>query len=168
MRSQRGRALVSQPRHRARTAACPRSSDHTSEVFSRIVPSSVRARCQLVPRASRSRLSPREHSILRSMSCGLSNKSIARELQIAPETVKSHVKGIFIPSSPCRRCAHAVSTAGALDCSEAPQCRVPSWLVLRASKVRTNGLAFVVDRRGARAVSRLGGKARRISLRRSG
>src|SRR5580704_8175896 len=39
-------------------------------------------------------LSPREHTVLRSMSNGLSNKRIAQELQIAPETVKSHVKGI--------------------------------------------------------------------------
>jgi ATP/maltotriose-dependent transcriptional regulator MalT len=58
-------------------------------------------------------LSPREHSILRSMSCGLSNKRIAQELQIAPETVKSHVKGIFIKLAVQTR-AHAVSTAGAL------------------------------------------------------
>jgi LuxR family maltose regulon positive regulatory protein len=58
-------------------------------------------------------LSPREHSILRSMSCGLSNKRIARDLQIAPETVKSHVKGIFIKLAVQTR-AHAVSTAGAL------------------------------------------------------
>jgi LuxR family maltose regulon positive regulatory protein len=58
-------------------------------------------------------LSPREHSVLRSMSCGLSNKRIAQELQIAPETVKSHVKGIFIKLAVQSR-AHAVSTAGAL------------------------------------------------------
>jgi ATP/maltotriose-dependent transcriptional regulator MalT len=58
-------------------------------------------------------LSPREHSVLRSMSCGLSNKRIALELQIAPETVKSHVKGIFIKLAVQTR-AHAVSTAGAL------------------------------------------------------
>ncbi len=58
-------------------------------------------------------LSPREHSILRSMSYGLSNKRIAQELQIAPETVKSHVKGIFIKLAVQTR-AHAVSTAGAL------------------------------------------------------
>ena len=38
-----------------RTAACPRSSDPTSEAFSRTVLSSVHARCRLVPRASRSR-----------------------------------------------------------------------------------------------------------------
>jgi LuxR family maltose regulon positive regulatory protein len=67
------------------------------------------------PRASRvtESLSPREHSVLRSMSCGLSNKRIAQELRIAPETVKSHVKGIFIKLAVQTR-AHAVSTAGAL------------------------------------------------------
>jgi ATP/maltotriose-dependent transcriptional regulator MalT len=58
-------------------------------------------------------LSPREHCVLRSMSCGLSNKRIAQELQIAPETVKTHVKGIFIKLAVQTR-AHAVSTAGAL------------------------------------------------------
>jgi ATP/maltotriose-dependent transcriptional regulator MalT len=66
-------------------------------------------------RASRAKesLSPREHSVLRSMSCGFSNKRIAQELQIAPETVKSHAKGIFIKLAVQTR-AHAVSTAGAL------------------------------------------------------
>jgi ATP/maltotriose-dependent transcriptional regulator MalT len=58
-------------------------------------------------------LSPREHSVLRSMSRGLSNKRIAQELQIAPETVKSHAKGIFIKLAVQTR-AHAVSTAIAL------------------------------------------------------
>jgi len=73
------------------------------------------SRGALPTRASRvtESLSPREHSILRSMSCGLSNKRIAQELQIAPETVKSHVKGIFIKLAVQSR-AHAVSTAGAL------------------------------------------------------
>ena len=67
------------------------------------------------PRPSRitESLSPREYSVLRSMSCGLSNKRIAQELQIAPETVKSHVKGIFIKLAVQTR-AHAVSTASAL------------------------------------------------------
>jgi LuxR family transcriptional regulator, maltose regulon positive regulatory protein len=69
----------------------------------------------LPTRASRvtESLSPREHSVLRSMSRGLSNKRIAQELQIAPETVKSHIKGIFIKLAVQTR-AHAVSTAGAL------------------------------------------------------
>jgi len=69
----------------------------------------------LPARASRvtESLSPREYSVLRSMSYGLSNKRIAQELKIAPETVKSHVKGIFIKLAVQTR-AHAVSTAGAL------------------------------------------------------
>jgi LuxR family transcriptional regulator, maltose regulon positive regulatory protein len=76
----------------------------------------ARLRTRTLPtRASRATesLSPREHSVLRSMSSGLSNKRIAQELQIAPETVKSHVKGIFIKLAVQTR-AHAVSTAGAL------------------------------------------------------
>jgi ATP/maltotriose-dependent transcriptional regulator MalT len=61
----------------------------------------------------RESLSPREHSVLRSMSRGLSNKRIAQELQIAPETVKSHAKGIFIKLAVQTR-AHAVATASTL------------------------------------------------------
>ena len=37
-------------------------------------------------------LSPRESNVLRLIGRGLSNKQIAQELQIAPETVKSHAK----------------------------------------------------------------------------
>lgn len=40
-------------------------------------------------------LSARERMIVLLMSNGLSNKEIARELRIAPETVKSHAKSIF-------------------------------------------------------------------------
>jgi ATP/maltotriose-dependent transcriptional regulator MalT len=58
-------------------------------------------------------LSPRECSVLRSMSYGLSNKRIAQALQISPETVKSHAKGIFIKLAVQTR-AHAVATASAL------------------------------------------------------
>jgi ATP/maltotriose-dependent transcriptional regulator MalT len=65
--------------------------------------------------ASRAResLTARERSVLRSMSSGLSNKRIAQELHIAPETVKSHAKGIFIKLAVQTR-AHAVATASAL------------------------------------------------------
>jgi ATP/maltotriose-dependent transcriptional regulator MalT len=76
----------------------------------------ARQRARTSPtRASRVResLSPRERSVLRSMSSGLSNKRIAQELQIAPETVKSHAKGIFIKLAVQTR-AHAVATASAL------------------------------------------------------
>jgi|SRR5580704_14174933 ATP/maltotriose-dependent transcriptional regulator MalT len=41
------------------------------------------------------RLSTRERSIVLLMGRGLSNKRIARQLSIAPETVKSHAKRIF-------------------------------------------------------------------------
>jgi ATP/maltotriose-dependent transcriptional regulator MalT len=41
-------------------------------------------------------LSPRERHIVTLMSHGLSNKRIARQLGIAPETVKSHAKHIFL------------------------------------------------------------------------
>ena len=40
-------------------------------------------------------LSARERAIVRMMGDGLSNKVIARQLSIAPETVKSHAKSIF-------------------------------------------------------------------------
>jgi ATP/maltotriose-dependent transcriptional regulator MalT len=40
-------------------------------------------------------LSVRERTIVRLMGDGLSNKRIARQLCIAPETVKSHAKSIF-------------------------------------------------------------------------
>ncbi len=41
------------------------------------------------------RLSARETTIVLLMGRGLSNKRIARQLSIAPETVKSHAKRIF-------------------------------------------------------------------------
>ena len=41
------------------------------------------------------RLSARERTIVLLMGHGLTNKMIARQLSIAPETVKSHAKRIF-------------------------------------------------------------------------
>jgi len=58
-------------------------------------------------------LTPRERDILAMISQGLSNKHIARTLKISPETVKSHVKNIFLKLSVGTRAA-AVSRAGAL------------------------------------------------------
>lgn len=60
--------------------------------------------------AARNLLSVKETIILRLISVGLSNKNIARELQIAPETVKSHAKHIFIKLSAKTR-AEAVARA---------------------------------------------------------
>jgi DNA-binding CsgD family transcriptional regulator len=50
---------------------------------------------QLSSRASDT-LTAREHDVLAMISQGLSNKHIARALEISPETVKSHVKHIFL------------------------------------------------------------------------
>jgi DNA-binding CsgD family transcriptional regulator len=41
-------------------------------------------------------LTPRERDVLAMISQGLSNKRIARALELSPETVKSHVKHIFL------------------------------------------------------------------------
>jgi LuxR family maltose regulon positive regulatory protein len=67
-----------------------------------------------VPRAtirSSESLSVRECDILTMVAQGLSNKRIAKALTIAPETVKSHVKRIFIKLEVKTR-AEAVSRAG--------------------------------------------------------
>jgi LuxR family transcriptional regulator, maltose regulon positive regulatory protein len=58
-------------------------------------------------------LSPRERNILERIGQGRSNKEIARELGIAPETVKSHIKNIFVKLGVDRR-ANAVSRAQSL------------------------------------------------------
>ena len=58
-------------------------------------------------------LSAREGDILRLIAGGLSNKEIARNLAITPETVKSHVKHIFTKLSVEKR-AQAVSRAQSL------------------------------------------------------
>jgi LuxR family maltose regulon positive regulatory protein len=58
-------------------------------------------------------LSAREGAILNFIAQGLSNKEIARTLAIAPETVKSHVKHIFIKLGAEKR-AQAVARAQSL------------------------------------------------------
>ena len=58
-------------------------------------------------------LSARETDILKLIAEGLSNKEIARDLVIAPETVKSHVKNIFAKLNVEKR-AQAVSRAQSL------------------------------------------------------
>ncbi len=58
-------------------------------------------------------LSPRERYILELIGGGQSNKEIARALGIAPETVKSHVKNMFVKLSVERR-AQAVYRAQSL------------------------------------------------------
>ena len=58
-------------------------------------------------------LSIRERMIVRLMGDGLSNKRIARQLIISPETVKSHAKSIFLKLTAQSR-AQAVYRAATL------------------------------------------------------
>ncbi len=58
-------------------------------------------------------LTARERDVLAMISQGLSNKRSARALEISPETVKSHVKHIFLKLEVGTR-AEAVSRAGLL------------------------------------------------------
>ena len=58
-------------------------------------------------------LTARERDILVLISQGLSNKRVARTLKISPETVKSHVKNIFLKLAVTSRSA-AVFQAGSL------------------------------------------------------
>jgi DNA-binding CsgD family transcriptional regulator len=48
-------------------------------------------------------LTARERDVLAMISQGLSNKRVARALEISPETVKSHVKHIFMKLEVCTR-----------------------------------------------------------------
>ena len=63
--------------------------------------------------STRKVLTRRECLVMRLIGHGLSNKHIARELQIAPETVKSHAKHIFVKLSVQTR-AEAVARAAGL------------------------------------------------------
>ena len=58
-------------------------------------------------------LTARQRDIVAMISQGLCNKRIARALEISPETVKSHVKHIFLKLTASTR-AEAVSRAGSL------------------------------------------------------
>ena len=69
--------------------------------------------CALPIYTERESLSARERSIVELIAQGQSNKEIARTLGITPETVKTHVKNVFVKLAVDKR-AHAVSRAQAL------------------------------------------------------
>ena len=64
-------------------------------------------------------LSGRERNVLELIGHGQSNKEIARDLGVTPETVKSHVKNIFAKLGVQRR-AQAVSRAQSLGLIRMP------------------------------------------------
>jgi LuxR family maltose regulon positive regulatory protein len=92
-------------------------SEHLMSYVDRLMADSQRARQdRLVPtfRAQALHaLSTRETEILKLIAQGLSNKEIARSLDIGPETVKSHLKSVFTKLGVERR-AQAVSRAQTL------------------------------------------------------
>jgi LuxR family maltose regulon positive regulatory protein len=92
-------------------------SEHLMSYVDRLMADSQRARQdRLVPtfRAQAMHaLSTRETEILKLIAQGLSNKEIARSLDIGPETVKSHLKSVFTKLGVERR-AQAVSRAQTL------------------------------------------------------
>jgi LuxR family maltose regulon positive regulatory protein len=59
-------------------------------------------------------LTARERDVLAMISRGCSNKHIARALEVSPETVKSHVKRIFLKLAVCTR-TEAVFRAVSLE-----------------------------------------------------
>jgi LuxR family maltose regulon positive regulatory protein len=58
-------------------------------------------------------LSPRERNIIELIAAGQTNKEIARSLGITPETVKTHLKNIFVRFSVTKR-SQAVARAQSL------------------------------------------------------
>jgi DNA-binding CsgD family transcriptional regulator len=65
---------------------------------------------QSVTSATAELLSTRERNVINLIACGESNKEVARNLGISPETVKSHMKRIFAKLDVDKR-AHAVARA---------------------------------------------------------
>ena len=72
-----------------------RTTDTWSEEVSDLG-ASARARPAQLGSLVSDTLTARERDVLVMISRGLSNKRIARDLNISPETVKSHVKRIFL------------------------------------------------------------------------
>jgi DNA-binding CsgD family transcriptional regulator len=97
--------------------AAPGSEDgkvlnFTGTLLSRVAPNEGGGSAQPSSRAGDA-LTARERGVLTMIGNGLSNKRIARALKISPETVKSHVKSIFLKLAVSTR-TEAVFRAGSL------------------------------------------------------
>jgi len=75
--------------------------------------SSIRAQTSTGKANAATSLTPKEHDVLTLIASGHSNKEIARNLNVAPETIKTHLKNIFLKLSVERR-IQAVAKAQAL------------------------------------------------------
>jgi LuxR family maltose regulon positive regulatory protein len=96
----------------------PGSADGAVQPFVGSLLSAWNARAVANPSAqsggrTRDTLTARERGILTMIGQGFSNKRIARALNISPETVKSHLKRIFMKLAVSTR-SEAVSRAGSL------------------------------------------------------
>jgi LuxR family transcriptional regulator, maltose regulon positive regulatory protein len=96
-----------------RTGSSPELTSYVSNLMAAWTARYHSERPQTPTSAVAEALSAREADILKLIADGLSNKEIARNLAIAPETVKSHVKNIFAKLDVEKR-AHAVSRAQSL------------------------------------------------------
>jgi LuxR family maltose regulon positive regulatory protein len=116
-----GPLLLAFQQNAARTSRSPELQSFVSNLVdawtSRHHPEADR---QSQPSPTVGALSRRESDILKLIADGLSNKEIARDLAIAPETVKSHVKHIFTKLNVERR-AQAVSRAQIPGPADAPR-----------------------------------------------
>ena len=108
-----GPLLAAFEEHSERTGSSPERTSYISNLTA-----AWRSRYQSEPQRAQTSaivesLSAREGAILQLIADGQSNKEIARNLAIAPETVKSHVKHIFTKLNVEKR-AQAVSRAQSL------------------------------------------------------
>jgi len=108
-----GPLLAAFGEHAERTGSSPERTSYISNLTA-----AWRSRYQSEPQQARTSaivesLSAREGAILKLIAEGQSNKEIARNLAIAPETVKSHMKHIFTKLNVEKR-AQAVSRAQSL------------------------------------------------------
>jgi DNA-binding NarL/FixJ family response regulator len=56
---------------------------------------SARFDFQQLNKVAEGELTPKQKEVLKLMGLGLSNKEIARELAVSPETIKTHAKDLF-------------------------------------------------------------------------
>ena len=85
---------------------------------------------------SREHLSARERTVLALIAQGQSNKLIARALNVAPETIKSHLKRVFVKLGARTRAeavARAVATRAVDMLADDASAAAPSRLVRHAS-----------------------------------
>jgi LuxR family transcriptional regulator, maltose regulon positive regulatory protein len=108
-----GPLLAAFQRSAERTRNSPELMAYVSNLMAAWTARYQSERLQTLTSAVADLLSAREVDVLKLIAEGLSNKEIARELVIAPETVKWHVKGIFTKLNVEKR-AQAVSRAQSL------------------------------------------------------